>query len=153
VTWRATDAARKLATLPEDLRGGEGGANVWGSGADATRFSSDRYLPRQVYCDKCKPMARPKKLPRGAKSQAVRDYLKAHRRAMPAQVVAVLEAKGVNVLSQMVGTLRAKMGRRRRAACHNGFDLDCLLAAKARAEKVGGFERAREAVNALARLA
>ena len=104
-------------------------------------------------------MARPKNSPRGVKSQAIRDYLTTNKRAKPAQVIAALAEKGVSVSSQMVSHVKArsKMRRRRRKAEAGGqtvgLSITNLIAAKKLVDTVGGIEKAREAINALAKLA
>jgi hypothetical protein len=104
-------------------------------------------------------MARPKKLARGQKSQAIRNYLKSHRGAGPSAVVAALAQEGIAVSSQMVSNIKTRMVRRRRTARvsasgnGSGPSLDSLLAAKRLAKRVGGIDQARAAVNALAKLA
>lgn len=109
-------------------------------------------------------MARSKKAPRGAKSQAIRDYLTANKDAGTATVVAALKEQGLSVSTPTVSAIRAKMGlgkkRRRRkvaraAAAANGagrLSVDDLLRAKKLVDEIGA-ERAREAIAALAKLA
>ena len=108
-------------------------------------------------------MARPKKAPRGAKSQAVRDYLSANKDAGPSAVVAALKEQGVSVSLPTVSAIKAKMGlskkRRRRKAARGalangsvGLSVDDLLRAKKLVDQIGA-ERAMEAIEALARLA
>lgn len=58
-----------------------------------------------------------KKMPAGAgkngdakvnKSAAIRDYLKANKKAMPKQIVAALKEKGIDVSPNMVSIIKAK---------------------------------------------
>ena len=104
-------------------------------------------------------MARPKKSPRGTKSQAIRDYLGTNKKAKASEVVAALAEKGVTVSTNMVYNLKArkKMGRRRRKAESTGqvvgLSITNLIAAKKLVDTVGGIDQAREAINALAKLA
>ena len=104
-------------------------------------------------------MARPKRSPRGAKSQAIRDYLAVNKTAKASEVVAALGKKGISVSTPMVYTLKArkKMGKRRRKAEANGhavgLSITGLLAAKKLVDAVGGIGQAREAIDALAKLA
>lgn len=104
-------------------------------------------------------MARPKKSPRGAKSQAIRDYLAANKKAKASEVVAALAANGITVSTAIVYNLKArnKMGTRRRKTAANGhavgLSITGLIAAKKLVDTVGGIEQAREAINALAKLA
>ena len=46
--------------------------------------------------------------PRVNKSAAIRDYLKAHKGAMPKETSAALKAKGIDVSPQMVSMIKAK---------------------------------------------
>ena len=47
---------------------------------------------------------------RGAKSAAVREYLKANKRAKPKEIVAALKAQGINVSTNLVSVIRATAG-------------------------------------------
>lgn len=47
--------------------------------------------------------------PKVNKSAAIRDYLKAHKGAMPKETSAALQAKGIDVSPQMVSLIKAKM--------------------------------------------
>ena len=104
-------------------------------------------------------MARPKNSPRGTKSQAIRDYLGENKKAKASEVVAGLAEKGISVSTQMVYNLKARksMGKRRRKAEATGqvvgLSITNLIAAKKLVDTVGGIEQAREAINALAKLA
>jgi hypothetical protein len=99
-----------------------------------------------------------KKATRGAKSQAVRDYLAANKSAKGSEVVAALAEKGIKVSLPMVYNLKARnrMGKRRRKAQAAGREVSVslthLLAAKKLVETVGGIEQALSAVQALAKL-
>ena len=103
-------------------------------------------------------MARPKNSPRGTKSQAIRDYLAANKRAKAAEVVAALAEKGLTVTATSVYNLKARkrMGKRRRKAEATGqvvgLSITNLIAAKKLVDAVGGVDQAREAINALAKL-
>ena len=46
--------------------------------------------------------------PKVNKSAAIRDYLKAHKGAMPKETVAALKADGIDVSPQMVSMIKAK---------------------------------------------
>jgi hypothetical protein len=104
-------------------------------------------------------MARPKKQPRGAKSQAIRDYLAANKKAKASEVVSALAEKGITISPTAVYNLKArrKMSKRRSKAEANGqvvgLSIDHLLAAKKLVDTVGGVQQAREAIDALAKLA
>jgi len=99
-----------------------------------------------------------KKAIRGVKSQAIRDYLQANKKAKASEVVAALSAKGVKVSTAMVYTMKARrrMGRRRRKAEASGQvigpSISHLLAAKKFVEETGGVKHAQEALAALAKL-
>ena len=103
-------------------------------------------------------MARPKKSPRGTKSQAIRDYLATNKKAKASEVVFALGDKGIKVSTAAVYNLKAgkKIGTRRRKAEASGqtvgLSISGLLAAKKLVDAVGGIEPAREALNALAKL-
>lgn len=99
------------------------------------------------------------KHPRGAKSQAIRDYLKANRKAKASEVVTALAAKGITVSAPQVYNLKARqrMSRRRHKAEANGQSIELsitnLVAAKKLVDQTGGFDQARAALDALAKLA
>lgn len=99
-----------------------------------------------------------KKAARGEKSQAVRDYLAANKKAKGAEVVAALAEKGIKVSLPMVYNLKARkrMGKRRRKAEAGGqaigVSLDHLLAAKKLVDQVGSVEKAKIALEALGKL-
>ncbi|GDY06658.1 hypothetical protein LBMAG52_01440 [Planctomycetia bacterium] len=46
--------------------------------------------------------------PKVNKSAAVREYLKAHKGAMPKEIVPALKAKGIDISPQMVSMIKAK---------------------------------------------
>lgn len=94
---------------------------------------------------------------RGAKSQAIRDYLATHPNAAPKEVVAAVKEQGIKVSSQMVSTLKAKgsgNGPRKAKATRNGqaLSIETLVRAKQLAQEFGGLESARSALAALASL-
>ena len=99
-----------------------------------------------------------KKAERGVKSQAIRDYLKANKKARATEVVAALGEKGIKVSTAMVYNLKARksMGRRRREAEAGGqtigLSISHLLAAKRLVAETGGLKQAQEALAALAKL-
>lgn len=45
---------------------------------------------------------------RGSKSAAIREYMAAHKSAMPKEIVAALKAQGIEVSPNLVSILRAK---------------------------------------------
>ncbi|MEX0642284.1 MAG: hypothetical protein WD468_06260 [Pirellulales bacterium] len=104
---------------------------------------------------------------RGAKSQAVREYLQANPDAMPKDAIAAMAQKKIKVSSQLISTLKAKLKggtmrtaarrgrpakRRGRGAGNGSISIDALLAAKRLVDEVGDVERAKEALEVLARL-
>jgi hypothetical protein len=99
-----------------------------------------------------------KKSERGVKTQAVRDYLNAHKKAKATEVVAALKEKGIEVSTGMVYNLKARrtMGKRRRKAEASGEtigpSITHLLAAKKLVQETGGVKQAQEALAALAKL-
>jgi hypothetical protein len=99
-----------------------------------------------------------KKSARGAKSQAIRDYLSENKTAKAADVVTALAQKGVNVSTAMVYNLKARktMGKRRRQTRAGGTDIGHsithLLAAKTFVEATGGVKQAQDALAAFAKL-
>jgi hypothetical protein len=97
------------------------------------------------------------------KSQAIRDYTKAHPKAGPTQVAAELKKEGIDVSAAFVSTVRnlakkSKRGRRKKAATvakpavSESIEISALLSAKKLIEEVGGIEKARAALAALAKL-
>jgi len=54
------------------------------------------------------------KKPEVNKTQAVRDYLKAHKKAQNAEVVAALAKEGITITPSYVGNIKAKLNKRRR---------------------------------------
>ncbi len=50
------------------------------------------------------------KLERGAKSAAIREYFKAHKKAKPKEVIEALKANGIEVSPNMVSVIKAKAG-------------------------------------------
>lgn len=80
-------------------------------------------------------------LERGAKTRAVRQYLKDNKGAMPKAVVAALAEQGISVSPNMVSITKAKMGIRRakrrvKQAANEG------TAAPSQANKAAGLEAA-----------
>ena len=91
---------------------------------------------------------------RGAKSEAIREYLAANPGAMPKEVVIALKEKRLKVSAQMVSTLKGKAnarGRRRGRAAGN-LKVESLIQAKKFIEQLGGIAKAQEALAVLAKL-
>jgi len=103
--------------------------------------------------------------PEVSKSQAVRDYLKEHRGALPVAVSEALKAQGVDVDPKYVSNIKFKLGikkRRKKAAApeaaaetpvpKDAISLSALVEAKKLAAKLGSVETAKKAILALAQL-
>jgi hypothetical protein len=106
---------------------------------------------------------------RGAKTQAIRDYLAAHPDASPKEVVEGLKTTtGMSVKLSLVSVLKyskRKAGKRRRGRAmtmstaarrtiSNGSSLsfEQLVEVKRLSDSLGGSERVRETLDALAQL-
>jgi hypothetical protein len=104
------------------------------------------------------------------KSEAIRQYYADNPRAKPREVVDALKSQGIPVSATTVSTVRYMMkkrprkGRRgaaaaaagRRTKAGNGRTdrlLESLIDAKKLADRLGGIERARQALRMLERLA
>jgi hypothetical protein len=95
-------------------------------------------------------------------SQAVRDYLQANPKALPKQTVEALAEQGIEVSRTLVSQIKFKMkpkkrrGRKKAArGAKPGGDkiaLSSLITAKKMAEQLGGLEKAKAALAALAKL-
>lgn len=103
-------------------------------------------------------MARSKQSDHGAKSQAIREYLKSNKKAKASEVVSALATKGITVSPAAVYNLKARqsMGKRRNKARTGGqtvtLSITHLLAAKKLVDELGGITQAREAIDTLATL-
>jgi hypothetical protein len=95
------------------------------------------------------------------KAQAIRDeFATLGRKGRPRDVIAALKAKGIAVSSAQVSNIKASLrkgkGRKTIAASGRSGDgeisLDALLEAKKLADRLGGVEAVKRAVDALARL-
>lgn len=96
---------------------------------------------------------------RGAKSDAIREELKKNPEAAPKEIVATLKAKKIKVSSQMVSTLRSKQNgpakkrrKKRGAAGGEMVAVETLVKAKKLAAQLGGVDKFRDAIDALAKL-
>jgi hypothetical protein len=96
----------------------------------------------------------------GSKAQAIRDEFSSQgASARPKDVISALKAKGISVSSAQVSNIKSTLGKKKRGrkagAGHgtNGtLSLESLLEAKKLAERVGGVEIARQALEALVKL-
>ena len=106
------------------------------------------------------------------KSQAIRDYYAEHPRAKPREVVAGLAEKNIKVNTQIVSTVRYNMKKKRRGsgrgrpaaaetatparrAAANGRGaalFTTLVDAKKLSDRLGGIQRAKQALKMLAQL-
>jgi hypothetical protein len=89
------------------------------------------------------------------KSQAIRDYLKANKKAKAQEVVDALAKEGIPVSIGLVTTVKSKSKRRRRAvkevvaaAAPTGIGIPEIKAAFAFLKAVGGVAMAKEALAA-----
>ena len=89
---------------------------------------------------------------RNSKAAKIREYLAEHPDAKAADVVAALKSQRVEVSAAHVYQLKAKNGKPRRVSRSNGDVLSALIEAKKLAKKLGGVDKARDALNALAKL-
>lgn len=93
------------------------------------------------------------------KSQAIRDYLAGHPNAMPKDIQAGLAAEGVKVSSALISAVKyggkSAKGRRKAArgrAARTSITADELIHAKGLADRMGGVDRAKAVLEALAKL-
>jgi arginine repressor len=101
------------------------------------------------------------------KSQAIRDYVSAHRSASAKEVVASLAKKNVSVTAAMVANVKSKAGltkQRRgrktsskkkgtsRAEKVGGLSVEMLIEAKRLIKKAGSASKAVQAIRAIEKL-
>jgi arginine repressor len=94
------------------------------------------------------------------KSQAIRAYKSTHKRSKPKEIAAALAKEGVTVtpafVSTVLSTARRKKGKgtRRPAAkaASGGSAYSQLIQARKLADQMGGIDKAREALDALAKI-
>ena len=102
---------------------------------------------------------------RGARSQAVRDFLGANPQAPVKAVIEALKSQGVDVSTALVGSIKYGKGAAQKSsspattpkaarpsADSNGLSANDLFEAKALADKLGGLDQARKALETLAQL-
>ncbi len=86
------------------------------------------------------------------KSQAIRDYYKANKKAKTAEVIDALAKKGITVTSNLVTTVKSKHNKRRRAkrtiVAKAGIGIPEVKAALAFIKEVGSVSLARRALTA-----
>jgi hypothetical protein len=95
------------------------------------------------------------------KSLAIRTYKSNHRKAGPKEIVAALKAEGIDVSPAFVSTVlsnaRRKGGKRGRKAAaapagRGDKALASLIQAKKLSDAMGGIDKARAALDALAKI-
>jgi hypothetical protein len=96
------------------------------------------------------------------KSELIRNYKKSHDDAGPTEIAAALSKDGAKVTPQFVSTVlsndrkKGRKGRRKGAARRTqrvgGDPLAALVQAKKLADRMGGIDKARSALDALARI-
>lgn len=98
------------------------------------------------------------RIKRGAKAQAIREALEKTPEASAKEIVASVKESGLRVTPQMVYSLKTraaagpKKKRGRKASLNGKVSLDTLILAKKLADQLGGVEKAKEAMDALAKL-
>lgn len=96
-----------------------------------------------------------KKLARGARSQAVREYLAQNPTAKVKDVVDALAKTGISVSDGLVNVLKYKKARKRRVirnASTHGVGVKQLIAVKKLIDELGGMDQMRFAMTALEQL-
>lgn len=91
----------------------------------------------------------------GSKSQAIRDYKAAHPDAKPKAIVAALAEMKITVTPATVSTtlsMDKRKSKKTRKSKDNSSTLETLIQAKKMADQMGGVAKAREALNALAKI-
>jgi hypothetical protein len=96
------------------------------------------------------------------KTQAIKDALKAHPRKGPAELSALFAAQGMQISAAYISTIKTTLKKKRGpgkakvaagAGSSNEQWLATLLAAKKLAAQLGGVEAAKQAIDALSKLA
>src|SRR5579872_3872066 len=100
------------------------------------------------------------RMKRGAKTQAIRDYVAANPKQGPKDIVAGLKAQGITVKPGLVSAVKYGKPRGKRSrpsvrtaarhTTHNGsITVEQLLEVKKLADSIGGAEQVRSALDAL----
>lgn len=109
-------------------------------------------------------MAKKQSADGGNKSEAIRNLLTSEPRTKTAEVVAKLASEGIDVSSQLVSNVRARLkkgkGKRGRKPKDEtavkkpvtSFSLDALLEARKFIDSIGSLDKARATLDALGRL-
>jgi hypothetical protein len=86
----------------------------------------------------------------------IRDYKKEHRSAGPTEIADALTKNGSKVSPQFVSTVLSNARRKGRkggsAKAAGGDTVQTLVRAKKLSDQMGGIDKARAALNALARI-
>jgi hypothetical protein len=103
--------------------------------------------------------------PKGTKTQAVRDALKAHPKKPPKEIAELLQAEGWDVKAQFVSVLKSKMKAKKKrpaapapeaaatpAVPKDAVSLGLLRKAKKLAAELGSIKEAKAAIDALAQI-
>jgi len=112
------------------------------------RNSSD-YLSG-IHSENAQMARKQPELERGARSKAVRAFLKAHPSASPAKVVAALQEQGLQVSLGLVSVI--KYSKRTSGLADVKTSAAALFQAKKLADRVGGIRNAQELLNLLEQL-
>ena len=90
------------------------------------------------------------KKPEVNKTQAVRDYFKAHKKAKNAEVVEALAKQGITITANYVGNIKATHNKRRRAVrkvvAKGGVGIPEVKAALAFIKAMGSVAAAKQAL-------
>ena len=91
------------------------------------------------------------------KSQIIRDYVAKNPGAKPKEILAAVESQGVKVSQALVNNVlyrksSGKATRGKRGRPKKGTQFDALLQAKELADKMGGIEEAKKALDVLSKL-
>lgn len=79
---------------------------------------------------------------RGAKTRAVKEYLAAHRKAKPKEIVAALKEQGIEVSSHLVSLIKAKSKVRKATRQAKEAAADHTPTAVAKGAKAAGLDAA-----------
>ncbi len=95
------------------------------------------------------------------KSQAIREYLASNPQATPSVIQQELQRQGVKVGYSLISQVKYKGGSarkatrgggRRRGRTPGGVSIEELIGAKQIADRLGGVDRAKQALNMLEKL-
>ncbi|HVU90535.1 MAG TPA: hypothetical protein VHD36_24650 [Pirellulales bacterium] len=88
------------------------------------------------------------------KAQAIRDEFSSQgMETRPKDIIASLKSKGIDVSSAQVSNIKATFGRPRRGHGANGaLSVELLMEAKKLADRLGGIDVTRRAIEALSKL-